>query len=165
MKKESKFKECLLIPTSFLSKKKKSKLKDGKNISSKILSNKNIPASVRLRIFDNFMRFHHDKPMQKEIEKEKPVQEDFLHKLLDKIHNTNPVKKEENEKDAEEEEEEEKKYGIDNITRDIPDENKPKAIAILHRMMQSGEITWNEKFEVIIEGTKILKSDIREIMK
>lgn len=131
----SPFKESLLVPVSFLIQKKK---KTDKKTPMGILSDKRQPADIRLKYFDNFVKFSKDKgsPPMKVITRTE-----------------------------EEKEESRPEYDIKVLVRDIPDFRLPLARAILEFMTDSKKITWDRNFQVALDGHEIHNSDIREILK
>lgn len=147
---EKGFKESLLVPVSFMTKsevllrkKKSSKTKPTprKPVSANsILSNENVPADLRLKYFDNFMRHNRLRPESRV-------------KVI-----------------TETEEEEQKKYrfsvqDLENILQDISIDKKPLASSILNFIKDSDEITWNDNFEIIIDGKILPESNIKRILQ
>lgn len=136
---DSPFKESLLVPASFLIKKKE-KLQLKKKITpTAILTDTRRPADLRLKYFDNFVKFN------KEREKS-PL------KVITKT-----------------EQEAAEKVPVEDdpkvLLKDIPKEKIPLATSILSFIKDSDEISWNQKFEVIIDGNTIQDSDIRKIIQ
>lgn len=132
----SPFKECLLVPASYLIKKKKSENKP-KN-PKEILSNKKLPADVRLKYFDSFVKFNKEKESS-------PV------RVITKT-----------------EEEAKKKPPYDilrSFLSDLPDAKLPLVKAILEFITESKEITWDRNFQVVIDKQEIRDSDIRKILQ
>lgn len=131
----STFKESLLVPVSFLIQKKKKK--ETKITPSEILNDKTIPADLRLKYYNKFLKYNKERPKS-------PL------KVITK---------------TEAEEEKVSDYEIQAILRDVPDLKIPLARAILQFIKDNDDISWNKKFEVVIDGKTIEDSDIRAIIR
>jgi len=148
---EASFKESLLVPLTCIRNKKKhsSQKMKGKSIKSPVstaeslLADESIPADLRLKYFDNMVRFDRARP---------PTPVNVI---------TNTEKREEQEQQAENQREEDTRI----LLNEIPDSKKPLASSILKFMKERRDITWNSRFEAVLDGEVIPDSDIRKIMQ
>jgi hypothetical protein len=107
-----------------------------------LLSDESIPADLRLKYYDNMVRFNKERP---------PTPVSVI---------TNTEKKEEQEQRVKGQIEEDTRI----VLSGVPDSKKPLAHSIVKFMQESQDITWNSKFEAVLDGNVIPDSDIRQIM-
>lgn len=146
---EPSFKESLLVPVSLLinktlKKKKKKKKKAVSTASDKkepvtaeeILSNKDLPADLRLKYFDNFNKFNKPLPTAPiPVVTRSELQARPAHEYDDNI-----------------------------LLENISVDKFPVASSILNFIKSSQDISWNKNFEVVVDGRLIRDSDIRKIL-
>jgi hypothetical protein len=98
-----------------------------------------MPADLRLKYFDNLVKFNRNRPPP-------PLE---------------VVTRSERKEAESQEREDDSKLLLD----DIPIAKKPLANAILKFMRETKVISWNSKFEVIIDGEILQESDMRKVLQ
>ena len=142
------FKESLLVPRCVFKKECKDQSKKKKGLSSQasnpatILSNETIPADLRLKLFDNHVRFNKEKPAVPLNVITKSERNEEVTSAFEKI------------------KEDESRV----LLNDVPSSKKPLANAILKFIKDTGDVVWNSKFEVSVDGEIVPNSDFRKIL-